>query len=275
MNYRPKNAYGSWPGLLLGLLVFAFTIWGINYSLDSSDRTLKILLYVPTYLFLIVYVYLIIGVFSLSYRIEKDTLVINWGFYKKRIKWDQVNEIIEVKGRANFFPLLSVSWSGYMVGLFCVKGLGAIKMFATYPQDGFIYLKTQEGLFGITPADHALITMLLNNTGKSLKTVDMDKMSSDEKGEGIHEDRFFNLYYKLNLIFLGIFAGYLGIFFPGSGAPKFIILLLVLAIALFVFNASNAKKLYQFSYQGAYITLLIGLVVTGIFIILSVSGISL
>jgi hypothetical protein len=68
-----------------------------------------------------------------------------------------------------------------------------------------------------------------------------------------------------------IFAVYLAIFFPGSDAPKFVILLLVLALVLFIFNASNAKRLYQFSTQGAYITLLIGLAVTGTFIILSLS----
>ncbi|MDD3365538.1 MAG: hypothetical protein PHZ03_11200, partial [Syntrophomonas sp.] len=158
--------------------------------------------------------------------------------------------------------------------LYSAKGLGSIRMFATHAQEGFIYLKTQKGFLGLTPADQGFVTVLLNKTGKKLKTVDMDQMPSEEKGESIKDDRFFKLYYKLNVIFLAIFAGYLGIFFPGSGAPKFIILLLVLALALFVFNVGNAKRLFQFSSQGAYMTLLIGLAVTGIFIILSISGIA-
>lgn len=275
MNYRPKQTYSGWLALLMGILVFGFSIWGINFALDESDRALKIMLYIPTYLFLLVYIYLVLGAFNLSYRIEDDALVLIWGLYKKRISWDQFDEIIDVKGQANFYPFISVSWWGYMVGVFSATGLGVIRMFATHTEDGFIFLKTKDGFFGMTPADSGILTELINKTDKALKIVDMDKMSNEEKGDSIRDDRFFNLYYKLNVIFLTVFAGYLGIFFPGSGAPRFIILLLVLAIALFVFNVSNAKRLYQFSSQGAYMTLLIGVVVTGIFIILSISGISL
>ena len=274
MTYRPKQAYGGWVGLLWGIIVFGFIIWGINYALDESDRTLKMLLEIPTYLFLFVYVYLVLGAFNLGYKMEKDALVIRWGLQRKRITWDQFDEIIEVKGRANLLPFFTVSWRGYMVGLYSAKGLGSVRMYATRTEDGFFYLKTKNGLYGITPADHTLINVLIDKTGKTLKSIDMDKMSPEEKGESIHEDRFFNMYYKLNVLFLIILTAFLGIFFPGSGAPKFIILLLVLALALFIFNASNAKRLYQFSSQGAYLTLLIGLAVTGIFIILSVAEVS-
>ncbi len=273
MTYKPIKSYGGLVGLIMGILIFGFTIWGINFSLDDSDRTLKIMLYIPTYLFLVVYVYLILGAFNLRYKIEKDALVIIWGLYKKRITWDQFDEITEIKGQANLFPFLNATWPGYMVGLYSNKILGSVRMFATHIEKGFVFLKTKNALLGITPADQEFLSVLLSKTGKKLKTLDMDKMSQDEKGESLKEDRFFNLYYKLNVIFLAIFAAYLGIFFPGSGAPKFIILLLVLALALFMFNISNAGRLFQFSSQGAYMTLLVGLAVTGIFIILSISGI--
>jgi len=273
MTYRPKKAYGGWVGLVLGLVIFGFIIWGINYSVDDSDNTLKLLLIVPTYLFLVLYVYLLFGAFTLNHKMEQDALVIIWGLQRKRITWDQFDEIIEVKGRANLQPFLAVSWWGYTLGLYSVRGLGSVRMYATHTDEGFLYLKTKKGFYGITPEDHALRAVLIDKTGKTLQSVDMDKMSSDDKGECLHEDRFFDMYYKLNLIFLGIFAGYLGIFFPGSGAPKFTILLLVLAVVLFIFNVANAKRLYQFSSQGAYLTLLIGLAVTGIFIILSFSAV--
>ncbi|PKM76843.1 MAG: hypothetical protein CVU90_10480 [Firmicutes bacterium HGW-Firmicutes-15] len=275
MTYKPLKSYGGWVGLILGLLIFGFTIWGINFALDDSDRTLRIILYVPTYLFLIIYIYLIIGAFNMRYKIEEDALVIIWGFYKKRIEWEQFNEIFEVKGEPNLFPFLTAAWPGYMVGLYSGKAFGSIRMFATHIQNGFIYIKAKNALLGITPADQKMVEILLNKTGKSLQTIDMDKMSHEQKGESIKEDHFFNLYHKLNVIFLVVFAAYLGIFFPGSGAPKFVILLLVLALALFIFNVSNAKRLYQFSSQGANTTLLVGLAVTGIFMILSLFGVSL
>jgi len=78
---------------------------------------------------------------------------------------------------------------------------------------------------------------------------------------------------RLNQIFLAILAILIGAFFPGSGAPPMIVLLMVLALALYAFNAGNAKRLYQFSPSGADITLLIALMVNGIFIILTVVGI--
>jgi len=275
MIYRPVKGYGGWLGLFAGIILFGFILWGINYALDDSDRILKLLLLVPTYIFLFVYAYLLLGAFHLGYKIDKDALEILWGLQKKRIPWDEFDEIIDVKGRANIFPFLAASWRGYMFGLYSVKGLGSVRMYATHTEDGFLYLKTKKGFFGITPAESGFLSAILNKTGQTLQTIDMDKMPPEEKGESMHEDRFFRLYHKLNVIFLLIFAGYLGIFFPGSGAPKFIILLLVLAIALYIFNVGNAKRLYQFSSQGSYITLLIGLAVTGVFIILSLSGISL
>jgi hypothetical protein len=274
VTYRPNKAYGGWVGLLLGIVIFGFIIWGVNYALGDSNSALKMLLIVPTYLFLIAYIYLLIGAFTLGYKIENDALVIIWGLQRKRIPWDQFDEIIEVKGRANLLPFLGISWWGYMFGLYSAKGIGTVRMYGAHIGDGFLYLKTKIGFFGITPADQKIISALIEKTGKSLKSIDMDTMSPEEKGECLHEDRFYSMYYKLNVLLLMIFAGYLGIFFPGSDAPKFIILLLVLDLALFIFNTSNAKRLYHFTSQGAYITLLLGLLVTGIFIVLSVSQVS-
>lgn len=270
MNYRPEKPYGGWVGLFLGIVIFGFTIWGIGYALDDKDQTLKMMLYIPTFIFLVIYLYLVLTAFNLKYKVEKDALVIIWGLHKKRIPWDQIDEIIEVKGRPNLLPFLSASWQGYTIGLYSAKGLGSVRMFATHTSEGFLYIKSKMGFYGITPEDSSLATVVIANTGIAPQCVDMDIMPEEQKGECIHEDRFFNLYYHLNLIFLAILALYLGIFFPGSGAPRFVILLLVLAMALFIFNAANARRLYQFSSQGAYITLLIGIMVTGIFIILSV-----
>lgn len=275
MKYKTKKAYGGWLGLIGVVVIFGFSLWGINYALDNTDRTLKIMLYIPTFLFLAAYIYFVFGAFNLGYRIDDDALLIKWGFMKKRFKWDEFDEIISVQGQANFFPYLGVSWWGYMVGMYSAKGLGTVRMFATHAHEGFIWLKTTQGVFGITPADPGMLQVLLDKTGKPLKTIDMDRMSPEEKGEGIQDDRTFKLYYRLNQIFVIIYAAYLAIFFPGSGAPKFVILLLVLAIALFFFNASNAKRIYQFSAAGAHMTLIISLLVTGMFIILSLFGITL
>ncbi len=275
MQYRAQKSFGAWWGLLLGIILFTFIIWGINYSLGPDDRVLKILLYLPTYIFLVIDIYLIIGAFTMSYQVQEDGLKICWGFQRKLIPWDDFDDIIHVRGEANLFPFLGVSWPGYMIGLYSVRGLGPVRMYATYPEEGFLYLKTQQGFFGLTPAEAKLAEVLAEKADKEINVIDMDEMSVEEKGHNIRNDRFFQLYYRLNIILLVAFAAYVAIFFPGSGASRFIILLLVLAIGLFFFNVSNASRLFQFSQDGGYITLLLGMAVTGIFFILSFSAIHL
>jgi len=275
MTFKAKKSFGAWFGLLFGMIVYGFTIWGIGYSLDETDKALKILLYIPTYLLMVVYVYLILGAFNLKYQIDEDHFILTWGVAKKHIAWNEFDEIIEIKGHGNFFPFLAITWPGYIVGLFQLKGIGPVRMYGTHAKEGFLYLKTQRGFLGITPQDGTLAQAIAEKAGKEIKIIDMDAMPIEEKGEDMHEDRFFKLYYRLNVILLGVYALYIAIFYPGSTAPKFVILLLVLAISLFLFNVGNAKRLYQFSDQGGYMTLLIGLAVTGIFLILSISQISM
>lgn len=274
MKFRAEKSHAAWLGLIFGLIIFAFILWGIDFSLGAEDKTFKLLLYIPVYIFMGLYLLLLIGAFNLQYEADDEGLIIKWSLRKKKISWEDIDEVIEIKGRASIYPFLGASWPGYMVGLYSVGGLGPVRMYASRYNDGFLYIKSQKGFVGITPENDKLRELILSKTDKELQTIDMDEMPVAEKGRNMWEDRFFNLYYKLNIIFLIIFAAYTAIAFPGSGAPSIIILLLVLAIALFFFNAANASRLFQYSNQGAYATLLIGLAVTGVFIILSMSEIS-
>lgn len=275
MTYKRIKSIGALYGLVFGILTFGFTIWGIGYSLDESDKVLKILLYIPTYLLMVIYIYLILGAFRLNYTVNDDNFVLTWGVAKKHIPWEDFDEIIEIKGHGNLFPFLAMAWPGYIVGLYQLKGIGPVRMYGTHAIDGFLYIKTKRGFLGLTPRDGALAQAISEKTGKEIKVINMDEIPVEEKGKDMRDDRFFKLYNRLNVIFLVILGLYVGIFFPGSGAPKIIILLLVLAMDLFFFNLANAKRLYQFSPQGGYSTLILGLAVTGIFFILALSEISL
>lgn len=274
MSYSPKKSNGVVAGLLLGAAIFGFVIWGISYSLGPVDQALKMALDIPAYLFLIIYIYLLFGAFTLGYEVNEMGFTIKWGARSILIKWEQINNVIEVKGRSNLFSILGVSWPGYIIGLYSAKGIGTVRMYATKPQDGFIYLKTEAGFFGITPDNNELIKILAEKSQKPSEIIDMDSMDPAVKGINMKEDRFYNILYKLNLIILVIFAGCLIVFYPGSGAPPFTVLLLVLAVALFFFNIGNASRLYNFSEEGGYILMAVGLAVTGTFLILALSQIS-
>lgn len=275
MNYAARKSQGFLIGLIMGILIFGFILWGINFSLTENDKTLKLLLYIPAYLFFAIYIYLLMGSTNLGYKVFDDRMIINWGVRKIQIRWEEITDIIKVEGKSNLFSILGVSWPGYMIGLYSAKGLGMVRMYATTPYEGFLYLKTEKGLFGITPDDYRIIEEISQKTGKSAETVNMDLMDPLEKGKSMQDDFFYNLLYKLNIIFLVAFAIYIAAFFPGSGAPNFIVLLLVLAVSLFFFNIGNAGRLFQYSDTGGYVLLLIGLAVTGIFFILTLSEISL
>lgn len=275
MRYSPKKTNAVLTGLILGAAIFGFVIWGISYSLGPEDQALKMALNIPAYAFLIVFIYLLYGAFTLSYEINETGFTIKWGVRTIQIRWEQITNVIEVKGRSNLFSILGASWPGYMIGLYSAKGIGTVRMYATKPLDGFIYLKTEAGFFGITPENNELIKILAGKSEKTIETIDMDTMDPELKGKSMQEDRFYNILYKLNVIMLFLFAGYLLAFYPGSGAPPFTILLLVLAVALFFFNIGNASRLYNFSEQGGYILMVVGLAVTGTFFILALSEISL
>lgn len=275
MKYKPKKSYGAVVGLIMGSLIFGFCFWGIEYSLGPEDQALKILLYIPAYLFFGIYIALISGAFRLYYEIKEDRLVIRWGLISLHIPWKNIEHVVKVNGKSNLFSILGISWPGYIIGFYMAKGLGPVKMYATRPGEGFLYLKTSKGFFGLTPENEEMLEAIANNAGKEIEIVDMDEVPPEIKGKSLQEDNFYQLLFYLNVIFLLLFAGYLAVFYPGSGAPRFIILLLVLAVALFFFNIGNAGRLYQFNSQGGYILLIIGIVVTGIFLILSLSEISM
>lgn len=275
MEFNPKKANGIFFGLLMGVVVFGFCFWGIDFSLGPNDRTLKIMLYIPAYLFLFIYLILITGLLNMSYRVEQDGLIIKWGIVRIKIAWDEIQSINKIVGKSNMSSLFGSSWPGYMVGLYSVNGVGAARMFATFPQQGFIYIKTTRGFYGLTPADSKFIDVLSEKSKIFIDTIDMEEMDPEIMGKSMQDDSFYRILLGLNIFFLGLFAAYLAIFFPGSGAPPFVVLLLVLAVALFFFSISNAGRLYQFSESGGYALLVLGLAVTGIFLILSLSEVTL
>ena len=186
--------------------------------------------------------------------------------------------MIRVEGQSTLCPIIGADWPGYRVGIYLVKGIGPIRMYTTYPDDGFIFIKSEVGFFGLTPPAEMYERMLqyiAQKAEKEIEVVNMDELPEEVKGQSEKSDFTYKLLKNLNVWMLLAYGAYLLIFFPGSGAPKLVILLLVLAIALFFFNTSNAARLYHFSPGGGYAILALGILVNGIFFIVSFGEISL
>lgn len=275
MVFKAQKSCGPIVGLLAGICGFAFVFWGIDYSLGPEDMALKMALLLPSILFAVAFCFLLFGAFNIKYIVQDDGLLMVWGIMNKKVPWKEFKELFAVRGEANLFPFLSISWPGYIAGLYTMKGFGPVRIFGTRWEEGFVYLKTGMGFFGVTPGNEEFIQAIASKTGLPVEEIFMDEVPKSVKGTSLKQDNIFSLYYKLNYIALAIFALYVAVFFPGSGAPSLVILLLVIAIALFFFSISNASRLVQFSPVGGYITLLIGLAVTGSFLILSFATIHL
>lgn len=276
MEYRISRKTGIWLGSIIGFIILFFCIWGINFSLTEGDATLKTLLLIPAFIFLGIFIVVVLSGLTMQYYINDNGIIIRWGLRKKYITWEDVDEVIKVQGKGNLFSIFGINWPGYTVGLYNIRGLGPVRMFATDTQKGFLYLKTAKGFYGLTPENiDKTANFIAEKAKKEIQYVDMDSLPEETKGKILADDNSYKLLYILNIILLLAFALYLAVFFPGSGASRFIILLLVLAIGLFFFNTSNAARLFQFSQNGGYALLILGIIVTGTFFILSLVEISL
>ncbi len=275
MAFKPKKSNGAWIGLLLSIFIFGFFIWGINFSLGPDDKLLAIMLYIPVYLFIGIFIILLWGAFTLKYFCDETQLIIHWGFIKARIPWDQIISIEKIQGKVNYYSILGMSWPGFIAGLYSAKGVGYVKMYGSDNKNGFLLLRTNLGLYGLTPDSDKLAAMIAGKTEHAVDIVNMDELSPEKKGIDMQADGFYKLLLTINVVFITLYGLYLLLFFPNSGAPSFIILLLILAVALFFFTLGNAARLYQFSTTGGYVMLMVGIAVTGIFFILSLSEIHL
>jgi hypothetical protein len=275
LNYKTRKPSGAFFGTVVGFLVIGSFYWAIEYSLGKDDIALKNLLEIPGLLLAIGYIFLLIGAINLRYQSNDKGITIIWGCKRIFIPFEEIQQITIVKGKSNFFSVFGVSWPGYMIGTYSVNGLGTVKMYATQPHQGFICLKTGRGAFGITPADDQMANHIAAQAQIQVNILDMDEMDPEKRGQLLQEDNFYQLLLRLNIIVLAIYLFYLGIFFPGSGAPRLLILLPVLAAGLFLFNLFNAARLYIFTSQGSYFLLVLSIAVTGIFFILSLGEITL
>ncbi len=276
MEYRTGKSYGPWYGLVVGVSVFSFCLWGIHFSLGEEDQVLKLMLFIPASLMLIAYLIFLFSAFTIRYRADEKGFTIKAGIRRIFIPYGDIHEVIHVRGQSNIFSIIGINWPGLRLGLFTVRGIGPIRFYAAKTDSGFIYIKSSQGFIAITPDQYdQVLKLLAEKSGQEVQVLDMDNIPEELKGQNAREDSFYRMMVYINIIALVLYGLYLGIFFPGSGAPNFIVLLMVLALALFFFNIGNAERLYQFSSTGGYVLLAVGILVTGIFFILSLSEIHL
>lgn len=256
-------------GILLAAFFFGTIIWGVNLALGPEDKTFRILLLGPAYLMLLVYICLWLGLATMKYTANDDGLIIAWLHKRYTIPWSDITEVVRVSGRLNLISFLGVSWPGYIAGTYDVKGVATGKLFGT-DLEQLLVVKMGPISYGITPSDE-FIQAIAERSRKEVKPLDMYDVADDVIGKMINEDLIYLGLFALNILCIVFLMIYLAIFFPGSGADRVVILLLVLALAIFAFNMVNASRLYHYIHVAAYLLWLVGVIINIAFLVISMS----
>jgi len=266
---KPVKLKGLLMGILLAGFFFGTIIWGVNFALGPEDKTFRILLLGPAYLMLLVYICLWLGLATMKYTANDDGLIIAWLHKRYTIPWSDITEVVRVSGRLNLISFLGVSWPGYIAGTYDVKGVATGKLFGT-DLEQLLVVKMGPISYGITPSDE-FIQAIAERSQKEVKPLDMYDVADDVIGKMINEDLVYLGLFALNILCIVFLMIYLAIFFPGSGADRVVILLLVLALAIFAFNMVNASRLYHYIHVAAYLLWLVGVIINIAFLVISMS----
>ena len=276
LKYKPVKTMGAVTGLVLGVLGFGSSIWAVNYALVQPDeQTLKLLLLVPIWLFAVFYAYILWGAFNLAYLVTDKGLTIRWASRAITIPWPEISGVVRVTGTKNLVNLTGVSWPGYMVGNYTLRGFGLVKMYASDFKGPLVIVQTPKGNFGLTPENEK--QFLQEVAGKSqaeIQELDCNQLSPEVRGRLVSEDMTYMALYALSFVILAGVILYQLFFFPGSGASRTVVLFPALGMGVLVFNIGNASRTYHFVPAAAYLIWGLNLLIMTTFLVLSVITIS-
>ncbi len=276
MKYKPVKTMGAVTGLILGLAGFGSGIWAVNYALVQPDeQTLKLLLLVPILMFAVFYAYVLWGAFNLGYVLTDQGLIIKWASRAIRIPWSGITGIVRVTGTKNLVNLTGLSWPGYMVGNYTLRGFGLIKMYASDFKGPFVIIQTSKGNFGLTPEnEEEFLRQLSDRLQLEVEEFDCNQLSPEVRGRLVTEDMTYMALYALSLVVLAGVILYQLVFFPGSGASRTVVLFPALGMGVLVFNIGNASRTYHFVPAAAYLIWGLNLLIMTTFLVLTIVTIS-
>lgn len=280
MRFAMKKSRGLGWGVLLGLLFFIPVLVGPELGLpDPKDNTFKLMLIVPMYFLLVMYVYTLLALLTTKYWLDDQAFHIRWGFRHKIIPLTAITDVIDYQGNPNLGVMVGYSWPGHIIGYYNIHGLGIAEFFGADWKDGMIIVKYDGGSVAITPTEkNVLLNTLAAAANKTIQNINADDPSVikqddelfEETIDRIDQDKGYQALIKVNLGLIAVLIAFLAIFFPGSGAVSMILVFPGLAISMFVFILAIASRMYQMMPTMAYAMFLLSMMVTLVFIIISI-----
>ena len=285
-KYKPVPTLGGILGFVVYIVLATSMAGGLSFALAESSVAVKIMLLIPFGIFALLGLYVILSFFNIKYLVTDTGLEITWGFFHKTIPWTSVLSIEKVVGLPKIWGVFAASWPGYNAGAFNITGLGVMTIIGTQVEDNLIVLRTDNGVYGVTPVHGQCFLDFIQRKSRMIaQVIDLDENKESLLQPVPSEDNIYLALAGLNLVCLLGFIAYLMAFFPGAvqaamlqgvpGPPRELVLLAVIAAAVFLINLGTAPKLYQNMAAGGYLLWGIGIFINLFFLSLSVYVIGL
>jgi len=283
--FRPVPTMGGVLGFVVFLMLVAGIGGGFTYALAEASATVRAMLMIPFFIFALLGFYIVLAFFTIKYSASSESLDLQWGIWKRRIAWSEIQAIERVKGLPKIWPVFGANWPGYCAGAFSISGLGVMTIFGTEIEDNLIVIRSEKGVFAITPAQiSSFLEIVQKKTKLFIQNLDLDDMPEAVMQPVPSEDNIYLALAGLNFVSLLGFIAYLVAFFPGAvsaaksqgipGPPRELVLLAVISLVLFFVNIGSARKIYQNMAAGSYMLWGIGIFITLFFAALSMYIIS-
>jgi len=220
MIWKPRIRLGAtWGAVTLGAMLL-FGTWCVqrarNAPVDLSLFFLVLAAVICAVLAVLIG-YLLYGLLTLSYTLDRNGLVIRWGHLRQIVPMDRIERVTkgeDVRGSARFW---GVVWPGYRVGRGRIAGIGSLRAYATRPLAEQLLVVTASEVYGISPSDpHAFLADLGRRRGLGVVR-QMDQMTLRAKWASlpILADRWAHLLMLIGfLLNAGLFA-YVCYVYPG------------------------------------------------------------
>ena len=154
MRFRPSKRIG----LFVGLLIIATIVAVGAYLLNSLERQgmglglfLMLLLLGVSLVLLVLWCYWYLELATLRYRLDRNTLRIEWLGGADTIALDEIDGIARGKTLGIARGLQGIGWPGYMKGVLLLSDGGELLTHSTEPVDRQLIISAGPLRYGISP----------------------------------------------------------------------------------------------------------------------------
>jgi len=280
-KYKPVPTLGGIFGFGIYVILATSLAGGLSFALVESGLLVKTMLLLPFGIFALVGLYVVLSFFNIKYIVSDTAIEITWGFFHKTIPWSSIKSIDKVVGLPKVWGVFAARWPGYHAGAFNITGLGVMTIIGTQVEDNLIIFRTENGVYGVTPVHgQCFLEIVQRKSHLIAQCIDLDENKESLLQSVPSEDNIYLALAGLNVVCLLGFIAYLLAFFPGAvqaalvqgvpGPPRELVLLAVIATAVFLINLGTAPKLYQNMAAGGYLMWGIGIFINLFFLTLSI-----